>query len=85
MTDGHRSRYFRTVIMVEVLSDSPYAYRSLKDTDYDITHGDCSGMVEMVSQTELTADQMSAALQRQGSDPEFLIEEEASDDDDKGG
>lgn len=63
----------RTLIQVEVLSNGSYDYTDLSTLAHDITHGECSGAVKVVGVEELTREQMAAALERQGSDPEFLL------------
>lgn len=75
------SKYYRTVIQIEILSDEPYnVQKSLTDIAYDIDEGDCSGMAtEVVVNEEKTADEMAALLEAQGSDPAFLVDEYRND------
>jgi len=68
--------YYKTRIVVTVLSDSPYDPDNLYDLAYDITDGDCSGNVEIESSEELSREEMAKALEAQGSDPEFLLGED---------
>ena len=72
-------KYYKTVIRVEVLSNYPYDLGDLGGLHYDTTEGDCSGDFEVISQEELTKEEMSKALEDQGSDPSFLIPEEDLD------
>lgn len=65
--------YYRTIIQVEVLSESPYGVTNLEDIAYDIDQGGCSGVVKIVSSEEVSKEQMAELLIAQGSDPEFLI------------
>lgn len=63
----------RTVITVEVLSDTDWDWETLGDVAYAITDGDCSGDVQATSVDYLTAEEVAKALIKQGSDPEFLL------------
>lgn len=65
--------YYRTIIQVEVLSDSPYGVTNLEDVAYDIDKGVCSGVVKIVSSEEVSKEKMAKLLIAQGSDPEFLL------------
>ena len=71
-------KYYRHTITIEVLSNdlSGFEYESLADIDDQITEGACSGRVVVSKVDELTADEMAAALEKQGSDPSLLLEEE---------
>jgi hypothetical protein len=73
------SDLFRTVVQVEVLSNGPYEMLSLEGLAHDITDGECSGDVKVVSEEEVSRDRMTELLEAQGSSPEFLLgdEEEA--------
>lgn len=65
----------RTVIQVEILSESPWSDADLHDlitVDYAITDGDCSGVVKTMSREILTGKEMADALRDQGSDTEFF-------------
>jgi hypothetical protein len=71
------SNYYRNVFEVEVLSNEPLPDAvDLADLAYEITEGGSSGQVSVTTRNQqLTAEQMRAALIRQGSDPEFLVDE----------
>lgn len=64
-------KFYRTVVMVEVLSDRPYGFCSLDQLNYDITEGDCSGMSDAKTD-EVTPARMAELLKAQGSSPEFF-------------
>jgi hypothetical protein len=66
------TKYYKTIIQVEVLSEDPYEYLGLKELQYDITDGGCSGKTTVISSETLTGKQMARALKEQGSDPEFF-------------
>lgn len=67
---------FRTLIIVEVLSEGPYEYEGLDVLGHDIVDGDCSGRVWTHSSLEYkTKEGVARALRKQGSDPEFLLGE----------
>jgi hypothetical protein len=67
----HR-QFHRTVIQVEVLSESPIGPVELDTVHHLITQGDCSGHVQTVLQEELNGKQAAQALLQQGSDPSFF-------------
>jgi hypothetical protein len=68
------TRFFRTVIGVEVLSENaPISDNcSLAEVAYLISEGDCSGAVSITSTDELSGPEAAEALVAQGSDPEFF-------------
>lgn len=72
---------YRTVFVVEVLSNEPRDDWSLKEIAHDIVSGDSSGIYEVLDSREISKKDMAEALQRQGSDPEFLLGEEEDDSD----
>jgi hypothetical protein len=65
-------QFHKTVIKVTVLSEEPYDNTDIHQLAYDISDGDCSGEVRIVSSKILTGRQAVKALQAQGSDPEFF-------------
>lgn len=76
-------QYFVTEFRLEVLSTA----RDVADLDigqlaYQITDGDCSGQMTLLTQPrEVTETEMAELLVAQGSDPGFLIPGEDDDDD----
>jgi hypothetical protein len=70
-------KLYRTVFEVEVLSDRPVNDRGLRDIAEDIVDGDLSGVVQVKSAEEVSRAQMSQLLLSQGSDPEFLLGDDA--------
>ncbi len=73
-------KFYKTVITVEVLSESPYKETNLETIAFDIKDGECSGNVNITSEEELTSKQMVDALKNQGSDTEFFnLDEEGND------
>lgn len=68
------SKYFKTTITYEVLSKGePVQFESMADLHAATYDGDCSGHFIETKIETLTEDEMRAALIAQGSDPEFLI------------
>jgi len=67
---------YRTKITIEVLSEGPFTTEDLAEINYAITEGDCSGVVNVETSEELSREEMSKALEKQGSDPEFLTSEQ---------
>lgn len=62
----------RTVFQVEVLSEEPLSSDlNLAELHHFITDGAGSGVVSLVSSTELSGQDAVAAVLEQGSDPEF--------------
>ena len=75
------NKYFKTRLTFEVLSrDEPYSYSGVKQFAYDIVDGDFSGALTGEKILQLTEKQIAKALIAQGSDPEWLIDLEESND-----
>jgi len=69
------SEYQKTLITVEVLSNGFYSDpNNLKQIDYDINFGDCSGRIKEIKRESLSRNEMREALKEQGSDPSFLVQ-----------
>jgi hypothetical protein len=73
-------KYYKTVVKVEVLSESPIAELSLSELDYEITNGNWSGEVLYGSPKVLNGKEMAKALEKQGSAPEFFMIDENGED-----
>lgn len=69
-------KFYRTVFRMEVLSTEPLGSLSLSDINYEITEGHCSGMFLETREEEVSRDKMRGLLVAQGTDPEFLLEED---------
>ena len=67
---------YRTLIVVEVLSDKPVSDWSLSEIAHEIVDGESSGCVEVKDAREISNHDMYDLLNEQGSDPEFLLGEE---------
>jgi len=65
-------KFYRTIVHVEVLSETPIGAIGLDTLHHMITEGDCSGNVETVLQEELNGKQAAEALLNQASDPAFF-------------
>jgi hypothetical protein len=87
--------FYRTVLKVEILSETPYNETSLEQVAYDINEGDQVGKITTeISSEELNGKEAAAALSDAGSEPEFFMldkngndvfdEEDEDDDDDDG-
>ncbi len=90
--DGHdepaRTRYFRSLFTVEVLSEGEPIDPALSLTEIDeaITYGNCTGMAHFEGCRELDAQQMCEAVEAVGSDPSIfqsLVEDEDVDDEEQ--
>ena len=66
------SKFYRTVIQVEILSEEPYHETALNKIHHDITLGPCSGLIDVIKAEEITPEKMAECLIRQGSNPEFF-------------
>jgi hypothetical protein len=79
-------KFYRHVIMVEVLSEEPYNFQSLEGVEHAITSGDCSGTWTVAINETIDAATCAKQLMAQGSDPEFFRitpqGEETDNDDD---
>ena len=64
--------YYKTTIVVEVLSNRTINPDSLADIHDRITFGDCSGKWQIQSVKPLSASEVQAELVKQGSDPDFF-------------
>jgi hypothetical protein len=66
-------KYYKTVFTVEVLSEDPVPFDlALEDLAHEIVFGDYSGKVTRAPAEELASEQMTEALESQGSDPGFF-------------
>jgi len=73
-TQKKRKRWFtRTILVLEILSEEELQDgMSLKDIDYEITEGHCSGQFISTKVTTVGGKAMAKLLMKQGSDPEFF-------------
>ena len=75
------SKFYKTTIMVEVLSEEPVDFDNLAAVDLAITDGDCSGKWEVSKVEELDKHEAATALMAHGSDPSFFqIDTEDADE-----
>jgi hypothetical protein len=74
------TKYYKTIVTITILSEEvPPEWNNLKDIDYLIDQGHCSGMVEATSETEVTAKEMAQLLMEQNTDTEFFnLDEEGN-------
>lgn len=70
-TDRDGTRFHRTVLVVEVLGNAPYA-GELADLSAAVTDGEYSGAILAESTTEVDRPDMAALLRLHHSDPDFL-------------
>lgn len=79
-----KKKIYRSVITVEVLSETPVDDSFLTDlssVNYEITGGECSGRVQVKSMNEeLTGHEAVKAVQNQGSSPDFFMMDEEGED-----
>ncbi len=71
-----KKKIYRSVISVEVLSDRPLNdvfLCNLNAVDYQITHGECSGKIEVLSMNQtLEGHDAVIAVIAQNSSPDFF-------------
>jgi len=74
MSTKSKRKFYRTVIEIEVLSETPYSSTDLEKINDDITNGHQSGLITIVSDSE-ELDPLTCVekLTAQGSDPEFFL------------
>lgn len=65
-------KFYKSQIVIEVLSEEDIGDPSLEKILYQITEGDWSGVYSVKKVEVLNADQMRTALIGQGSDPDFF-------------
>lgn len=66
------SKFYKTIVQIEVLSTEEIGDVTLDDIVYMITEGHCSGQWQIASIEEVIAPVMAQLLMNQGSDPEFF-------------
>jgi len=74
-------KLYRTVVMIEILSDEPYHATDLENIRYDITDGHCSGMIsDEIRNQELTGKEAVDKVKEQGTDIGFFdMDEEGNE------
>ena len=78
MAEGRK--FYRTLIIVEVLSDEPYEAGCLDTIAYDITEGDVSGNWEVASSDEVDRRKFVSLVKAQHCDPGFFgLDDEGND------
>jgi len=87
--------FYRTVLKVEILSETPYNETSLDQVAHDITEGEQVGKITTeIASEELNGKEAAAALSDAGSEPGFFMldkngndvfDDDDDDDDDDGG
>jgi hypothetical protein len=67
------SKFYRTVVTVEVLHDRELGDMDLSDIAREIVEGDFSGKTTFGDPEEVSPERVSELLIEQGSDPAFLL------------
>ena len=68
-----KRKFYQTTYHIELLTEEPMSDGvSLQDIAYEMTDGHASGVFDQEDVTELDGPAAAAALQAQGSDPEFF-------------
>lgn len=65
-------KFYRTKIVVEVLSEDPYYETNLSNVARDIYSGECVGSVDCEDSKVLSGQEAAAALSEFGSEPAFF-------------
>lgn len=79
MTPSSRT-FYRTLVLVEILSEEPYEPGSLAGVARDIVEGDCSGETHFCASQPISGAHAALLLLAQGSDPEFFKLDEQGND-----
>lgn len=69
-------KFYKARIVVEIISDRQVDFDNLADVEYEITVGHSSGQWSIGPWKELTREQARKGLEKQGTDPSFLLEGE---------
>ena len=64
--------FYKTILVVGVLSEEPVQISDLSALHESITYGDWSGDWEIISSKQISNQEMKDSLINQGSDPEFF-------------
>ena len=73
-------KFYRTRIVIEVLSEGAYEPNSLEGIAHDIDEGDCSGMWDVTDRVEVPVKEFVELVAAQACDPEFFgLTEEGED------
>ncbi len=75
-----KRKFYKKVLLVTILSESPYESNDLDTVAYDIVQGDCSGTVECTYQKTINGIEAAKELTNQGSEPSFFrLNEDGTD------
>ncbi len=66
------SKFFRTTITLEILSEGPFEFDDLHSVNWSITQGDCSGRIVDSTHEEITEPELVALCDKHHTDPEFF-------------
>jgi hypothetical protein len=69
-------RFTKLVVQVEVVGPHPYEWNTLGDIWYDITDGDYSGHVEVISHREVDLEELDELSIKHCTALEFFLGEE---------
>ena len=73
--------FYRTVIILEVLSEEPVGNASMSTIAHNVSEGDWSGFYRTnIQDKELNGKETATSLINQGSDPEFFMLDEDGND-----
>ncbi len=81
MSSQSKRTFYRTIIQIEVLSESPYSSTDLEKIYLDISEGAQSGEVTIITDSEeMDSKTCVAKLKEQGSEPDFFLLDEHGHD-----
>ena len=73
-------KFYKTMIIVEVLSEERYSPESIEGIARDITEGDCVGDWDAETSEEVDGRRMADLLREVGSEPGFFqLDDEGND------
>lgn len=77
----NQRKFYRSVIQIEILSETPFLWNSLEDVKISIERGECSGEIrQIIENQKINAQETAKLLIQQGSDPEFFCLTENGED-----
>ncbi len=80
-----KRKFYKTIIVVEVLSEDPYSPDTLEGIARDIMTGDCVGDWDAETSEEVDGPAMVQLLYESGSEPGFFqLDDEGNDIDEEG-
>ena len=65
-------KFYKTIVQVEILSEKPVEVDSLENLNELIIHGDCSGLINKMSEQSISKKELIDECSRHHTDPSFF-------------